>query len=41
MDLGQGIDDIVTSSKTILRVKDLKVTAMIVKLEYVDLILSN
>jgi hypothetical protein len=39
MDLGQGIDDIVTSIQTILTGKDLEVTAMIIKLEYMDLIL--
>jgi hypothetical protein len=39
MDLGQGIDDIVTGIETILTGKDLEVTAMIIKLEYVDLIL--
>ena len=39
MDLGQGFDDIVTGFKTVLTVKDLKVTAMIIELEYMDLIL--
>lgn len=39
MDLAHGFDDIVTSFKTIVTVKDLEVTAMIIKLEYMDLIL--
>ena len=39
MDLGHGFDDIVTGIETILTGKDLEVTAMIIKLEYMDLIL--
>jgi response regulator of citrate/malate metabolism len=39
MDLGQGIDDIVTGIETVLMSKDLEVTAMIIELEYMDLIL--
>lgn len=39
MDLGHWFDDIVTSFETILTGKDLEVTAMIIKLEYMDLIL--
>jgi len=39
MDLGHGFDDIVTGRQTILTGKDLEVTAMIIKLEYMDLIL--
>jgi len=39
MDLGHGFDDIVTGFETILTGKDLEVTAMIIKLEYMDLIL--
>ena len=39
MDLGHWFDDIVTGIETILTGKDLEVTAMIIKLEYMDLIL--
>ena len=39
MDLGHGFDDIVTGIETVLTGKDLEVTAMIIKLEYMDLIL--
>lgn len=39
MDLGHWFDDIVTSFETILTGKDIEVTAMIIKLEYMDLIL--
>ena len=41
MDLGQGIDDIVTSCETIFTVKDLHVTALIIELEYMYLIFVN
>jgi len=41
MDLGQWFDDIVTSSQTILTVKDLKVTALIIELEHMYLIFFN
>jgi len=41
MDLGQWIDDIVTSIETIFTVKDLHVTALIIELEYMYLIFVN
>ena len=39
MDLGYWFDDIVTSFETILTAKHIEVTAMIIELEYMDLIL--
>ena len=41
MDLGQWIDDIVASIETVITVKDLHVTALIIELEYVYLIFFN
>jgi hypothetical protein len=41
MDLAHGFDDIVTSSQTILTVKDLHITALIIELEHMDLIFFN
>ena len=41
MDLAQGFDDIVTSSQTILTVKDFKVTALRIELEHMYLIFFN
>ena len=41
MDLGHWFDDIVTSSQTILTVKDLHITALRIELEYMYLIFFN
>ena len=41
MDLAHGFDDIIASIKTVITVKDLHVTALIIELEYVYLIFVN